>query len=534
MAPGLNIPLKMPTEEFERAAEKARSLSTTAGRQIAQQFISANKEILASTIATTGAMTAQWVGLSVKSAAVSLAMKGAWIAAAMGIASSVGALVNVVREQMQQMIDIADKAEKAGVSAQFFQAFTAGARNAKIEATELADALAVAYGKIKPVVDPDWSAWDGGLKKIDDIQKALESIYLVSVFSKTDKAQGLDLFRNAGDNEARIKAVLVAMMELDAIGERLIALDLAEKMFGAKFAENVRLGNTSAQELLGSLEKLGGAGAGSGVWSDKLVGDMREVDRALKSAHETLDRNMAPQWAALAETANDIKSVWAEIIGVLARGAEIMNELDPVMWSSRLRAWARGETQESLEQRIRDERRANDLAAQAGLGDVSSGREVNRLGPIAGLDDIRGAPRDIMGAVPQPRRRPSDAPTPPKEQTVAETEDAFDKATNAINRQIAALQADAAAVGMSQSAHQQLRVELRLLEAARQSGTDITDKQIEAYAKLRTEMGAQQALAAAGIKLGADDAEQFVQAVGVDRPGNGSAGSEAPRLPRRQ
>lgn len=98
-----------------------------------------------------------------------------------------------------------------------------------------------------------------------------------------------------------------------------------------------------------------------------------------------------------------------------------------------------------------------------------------------------------------------------------EEKNAFDKAVDSINRHIAALTADAAAVGLNKSAHEQLRVELRLLEAARQSDVKITDEQIAEYGRLRATMGAQQALAAAGIKLTDEQATTFIRLSGAVR-----------------
>lgn len=87
----------------------------------------------------------------------------------------------------------------------------------------------------------------------------------------------------------------------------------------------------------------------------------------------------------------------------------------------------------------------------------------------------------------------------------------FDKATNAVNRHIAAMRADAAAVGLTDAAHQRLRAELELLQAAQRDDKTITEQQIDTYARLRTSMSAEQAMAAAGIKLSKQEAAAFSQ-----------------------
>jgi len=88
---------------------------------------------------------------------------------------------------------------------------------------------------------------------------------------------------------------------------------------------------------------------------------------------------------------------------------------------------------------------------------------------------------------------------------------AFDSETDSLNKHIAALKADAAAVGLTDSAHQGLRAELALLQAAQRDDAGVTNEQIDAYTRLRASMGPQQALTAAGIKLNKDNAESFTE-----------------------
>lgn len=424
------------------------------------------------------------------------------IGGAMLAKAAITSLIDVTREGIKDILELFDKAQKAGVDPQYFQAFVALARNGKVEAKELEAALNHAYNAAKPMLNPDWKVWDEGLAKVNAIEKSL--VDARELFTTDQKFTGVDLFRNATDQENRNRAVLIFMEELRAIGEDLVALDIAEKMFGAKFADDIRNGNTTARELLDTIDKL--RNGGPGVWSEKLVEETKEVDRLLKSASEHLSTAITPQYEGLVSLGNELKTIWAGLIDILARGALILNELDPIKWADRLRAWSRGETQEAFEKRMREFRDSQDLAAQAGLGDIGKGAAPSQLADDAGGRDV-GPPRNRAGEIPLPRRRPSDAPK--KKEEDDDEKDAFDRATAAINRQIAALHADAAAVGLSHSAHAQLRVELHLLEAARQSGVEITDEQIAAYAKLRNEMSAEQALAASGIKLEAEQAEAF-------------------------
>lgn len=89
--------------------------------------------------------------------------------------------------------------------------------------------------------------------------------------------------------------------------------------------------------------------------------------------------------------------------------------------------------------------------------------------------------------------------------------DTFERQIDSINKHITAMLADTATVGMNKAAHEQLRVEMALLEAARRAGVEVTDEQIAAFAQLRVSMSAEQALTAAGINLNSQYAATFLK-----------------------
>lgn len=100
----------------------------------------------------------------------------------------------------------------------------------------------------------------------------------------------------------------------------------------------------------------------------------------------------------------------------------------------------------------------------------------------------------------------------PKDDDDKDSKDAFDKATEAINKRTAALLADTAAVGLAAGAQEQFRAELRLLEAAQREDTDITDAMINKYAEYRRTMTAVQALQKSGIELTEEQNKKFAEA----------------------
>ena|SRR5579884_862269 len=121
----------------------------------------------------------------------------------------------------------------------------------------------------------------------------------------------------------------------------------------------------------------------------------------------------------------------------------------------------------------------------------------------------------LAGKVPgAPGGHAPDKPPPafkPQPSLSGDGKDNFDRQVESLNKHVAALEADTLAVGRNQTQTEQFKAELLLLQAAQRDGGEVTNAQIEAYTKLRETMSAQQALAAAGIKLNKDHADSFDQ-----------------------
>jgi hypothetical protein len=500
--PGLRIPISANMDDFERGMEKARDSSSRLLKTTVQQVAKFNDELSSAAAVAAGNWSRSWVNAAAT-------MAGRIVVAVAAVKTAI-AVIESVLEQMRDVVNVGDKASAAGVDPQFFQAWLAGSRNAKIGVNDLEDAIAHANAATKDMLNPDWSVWDRGLKKVTDVEKAM--VETRELFRADQDFTGVDMFRNAKDNADRVRAALVYMTQLDAIGQHLASLDIGERMFGSKFVDNIRQGNISAKEMLDTVDSL--RNGGDGVWSNELVEQTRAIDRELKQAYGTLSRELRPEWEGALTVANEIKHIWANIVELLAKAAYVFNQIDRFG----------GYLMNRLVPQVPDHVVANAPVASGYLGQVvgsaapDAGAAIDRmkartdyndpLSIAAGIRDI-GPPLDKRGQPAIPADRPSNAPKPQKEKEEAETKDAFETATDAINRNIASLQADTAAVGQSEAAHQQLRVELRLLEAARQAGVEITDQQIADYTSLRSVMSAEQALAATGVKLEDDQAAAF-------------------------
>ena len=231
------------------------------------------------------------------------------VAIAGGVAAAwfvVSSAVEGVRKQLEDMVEVGEKADKAGVGAGFFQAFTQGLADTKQGAEDLEKALNKAR-----------EAARGGLVGTVEQLNA-------SYFKGGDESTGVGAFRNASSQEERIRAILVLMQDLKRAGAELAALELGEKVFGRDFADKIREGKTSIDGLLRTLdEKLGTGGAGLEFFSEHNVRHARELNDRLTDAWQTIDRNLKPSWDSLTTTTLGLKSLWVQIVELIARASNV-------------------------------------------------------------------------------------------------------------------------------------------------------------------------------------------------------------------
>src|SRR5690349_17702907 len=107
MAPTLRIPVAVDLASFEQQAERGRQIASTAARRLAQEFLSANKEIATSAAGAAAAVSRDWLAAGVRIVATPIAVRAAWIAAAAGVVATIEGVVRSVRDQMQEVLNIA-------------------------------------------------------------------------------------------------------------------------------------------------------------------------------------------------------------------------------------------------------------------------------------------------------------------------------------------------------------------------------------------------------------------------------------------
>lgn len=461
-APSLRIPISVDLEKFRDQMKQTSSLAGTATRQIAKQFLDMNKDLAKDAIFATMAR-----------GAVDLAGK---VALAVGAYKLMTAAISGAREQMQQMVDIADKAQNLGVSPAFLQAFTSEARKLKVEAGELESALDHAFQSTKDKSPIDISEWSVGEEKITAVEKALRVYNETLAKDAGQQLQGLVLFRDAQTQEDKIKAVLEAMIQLDHIGQHAASLDLGERMFGAQIVDRMRQGKTSAESMLQTIKEA--SANADGIFSNALVERAKEVDDQLKLAHQRLSTALKPSWDDLASAMADIKGAWADVIGYIAKAVELSNKLPriPGMPASSTDLEAKRDALAQVNARLNGT--GGGLLGSVNLPPLSiPGIGQVYAGTTADLEAHRDRLQKEIAALtangeqygpPAPSQTRGTGPAPTKISTGSNV-DKLDTAADAIEKRTAALREEAAGLDLSTAAREKNKIAAQLQVVAMQA-----------------------------------------------------------------
>jgi lambda family phage tail tape measure protein len=280
------------------------------------------------------------------------------------------------------------------------------------------------------------------------------------VFNATgEKLEGLVLFRDAENQEQKIMAVLTAMKELEEQGRKLEALQLGELMFGSKFVDNIRLGKTSVDSIMQSMEAA--AEAGEVVFSQAMIERAKEVDDQLRLAHQRLDKEMKPSWQSLASIMLDIKEAWTWVVDKAAAFVQWINRADLSILKAEL-----AEINKALEEGPN----------RGGLYSLWSDRMLQeRRDALQGMIDDRSGPSTRpMITVNRPSRGEGAAPTKKDDET--ESRDRFESSAEAIEKRTAARNAETAAIDLGTAARERAKVVAELETVAMQTYGEITDE----------------------------------------------------------
>lgn len=376
----------------------------------------------------------------------------------------VGDAIGAARRQIADMIAVADKASSLTVSPQFLQLFEAESRKLKITTDELDQALTHAYSATKDKSPIDVGKWEAAGERITDVELALR-VYNQQLEKATGKQlQGLVIFRDADSQDAKVRAVLQAMVQLEQAGQRLQALDIGERMFGSHFVDRIRQGKTSAESILATMESL--KATGDGIYPDAIVQRAKAVDDQLKASEDRLSRAMKPAWDDLASVILTIKGYWADVVDLMARAIELANRIG-------------GTSLDQLRDQLKEvnDRLAGNGSGAMGIFDRITGMpDFVRQNLEKSRDDLqaeiakRTAYLPAQAAVPESRGTGAAPVLRDKPAAAASTErNRFDGAAGSMEKRIAGLEAEANAINLGTAARERARIAAELETVAKQA-----------------------------------------------------------------
>jgi hypothetical protein len=268
MPPALNIPVSLNLDQLKHGLKDTSALTGTATKQIAKQFIDANASIMA---------TAGGIGTAVGAFRTFLGILGplaVGLTAVKGVFELMGYATDLAKQKIEDFHDTAERAGKAGVNTDFFQRFTKSGEQLKLTVDDVNAAL------------DRFAAKSQGRLGGSDLEKTLKEL--------TDAGNFRDLnvsaIGNASGTEAKLRAAADLITDALAKGERLAALDLAEKVFGSKIADNLRANSTYLREMLATADQM----AASKIVTPEEIGRAIDLKNRLDEAQKLLAERFKP------------------------------------------------------------------------------------------------------------------------------------------------------------------------------------------------------------------------------------------------
>lgn len=446
--PKLSFPVTANLDGFKKAMNDTSSLTRNATKQVLSQFAEMNKGLAVSGAATGASWALGWVGK---------------IALVVGAAKLMGDAIGAARQRLADMVELQNKSQNAGVSAGFFQSFTAEARKLQVGVEDLEGALNHAFNATKDNPPVDLAAWDTGKDRITEVERALRIYNETLARAKGQTLEGLVLFREADSQEAKINAVLKAMIQLKDIGQQAAALDIGEKMFGSAFVDRIRQGRTSAESILATMQQM--EASDSGIYSSALVARAKAVDDNLKLSEDRLSRALKPSFDDLSNTILTIKNLWGDIVGYIAQAVELANKLG-ILGSEVTRLKTQ---RDELDDSIKNGNSIRVFGFDTGLrvpSDMISADQnrAKRDEVQARIDDLERQPNSY----PRQQAQTGTGDRPTLKPTGGDV-DKFDTSANSIEKRTAALIAEVGALDLGTAAREKAKITAQLETVAKQA-----------------------------------------------------------------
>jgi hypothetical protein len=318
-APPLRIPFSLSMDDFEKSVGKARSVTQEATQFMVKQFVKANLDIAAvfakpiamgtfEAVRTVGIPAFKGLSDVVTPLALRFAPLVGAVTAVVGVFKLMGYATELAREKIEEFNETAKKAGDVNFSTDMFQRLNVSGQALKLTIEEVEAALAKFNTQATERLG-------GGF-----LQGRLNELREAGNFSGN---AGVGQFGAAVGNEAKLRAAVDLISEALDKGERLAALDLAEKAFGSKVAENLRANSNFLREMVENADRL----AATKIVSDEDLGIAISLKTRLEEAQKILSERMKPIQADLARLGMNYEESWVSIYENLAGAVQQANRL---------------------------------------------------------------------------------------------------------------------------------------------------------------------------------------------------------------
>lgn len=401
------------------------------------------------------------------------------------------AAATAASEALDRFAKVGTDAARLGVSTTFLQTYTAQARELKVEADDLVKSLENAKAAFTV------RQGEGGTNARN--QSGFEARLREQAANGNATDSQVNRFASANGTEAQFRAALDIITEIQAKGRDLAALDLAAKIFPPAIIDRIRAGSLSLDEFKRKMDDI--KNPDLVLLKPEEILRAQELNRRLEDAKATLDNAAREFNTELARAGFGLKEdaiAWQELMANGARAAvnilkqarqiaEQMAASEPAIYG---RDYFRPEDapKSGLQK---------DLGAPRGsvpsTGDADRDNALNRLRANLGnrtLQDQAAAASIAMGAglrTDKTNTIRTDKPKAGGGGSAAETIDPITTFTNQLEKQAAALKAEADNFAKSNS-EKSVAIQLaKAQEIASQNGKKLTDAQTAAITKAAQE-----------------------------------------------
>lgn len=463
MAPALRIPLSLNMGEFDKNIEKAKTSTAGATKFIAKQFIDMN----ASLLATQGA--AGGVVLAFRSILGALGPLSIAIAGIVGVFKLMGYATELAKEKIEEFNEMAASAAKANVSTDFFQRFVKSGEALKLTIEEVSMALerfnAVSTDKL-----------GGG-----ELAKRIAELKEAGNFSGNT---GVDAMGGT-DTEAKMRATVQLIDEALNKGERLAALDIAEKAFGPKLAANLRQNSSYLTDMLATMDKM----AASKLVSEQQVGEAIKLKNEMEAAQKILAERFKPIQDDLAKLGTQYHASWVDITKQLANAVEQANFLyDAIKKIPGIMAELGNASFWTKLTNVSEKLGLNSSRPEGMVlkGEPGFMETPGNAALAAGLNNPNAMRKQMQEAVDVQSKVRGDTSIAPTAKALSDVSNEYDRAIKTIERHTERMKADKDAVGLGAGALEEYRAKYSLMLAAKTAGIPVigeTARKIDEIAK---------------------------------------------------